>query len=134
MLFQSLPVLGKDAKVRDRFREAVFQPGRVRAKTGFIYGASSLSGYMLADDDTMLVFSFVVNYRPDQTRRTNNARFKKLRKDVLAIAARGEALALNSGPRARGRARAAARARSCSSASAGWPRTRSARRATGATW
>lgn len=83
VLFLSLPVAGKEGRSRSNFRDPIFQPGRVRAKTGFISGASSLSGYLQAQDDTVLVFSFIANYTPDSTSRTNNARFKKLRQDVL---------------------------------------------------
>lgn len=83
VVFLSLPVAGKEGRSRGRFRDPIFQPGRVRAKTGFISGASSLSGYLQTQDDTVLVFSFIANYKPDGTTRTANARFKKLRQDVL---------------------------------------------------
>ena len=84
VLFQSLPVGGEEGRLEARFRDAAFRAGRVRAKTGFITGASSLSGYLLAGDDTILVFSIVVNYRPDGKARTNNRRFKRMQEDFLA--------------------------------------------------
>jgi D-alanyl-D-alanine carboxypeptidase len=54
----------------------------VRAKTGWIVGASALSGYLLAGE-TPLVFSILINYTKDKTLRTNNARFKKMQEDYL---------------------------------------------------
>ncbi len=82
LFFHSLPVGGKDGSLRNRFGETHFQPNRVRAKTGWIAGASALSGYLLAGD-TPLVFSILVNYTKDKTPRTNNARFKKMQEDYL---------------------------------------------------
>lgn len=84
VLFDSLPIGGERGKLVGRFEDGRFQPRRVHAKTGWIRGASSLSGYLLAGDDEVLVFSIVVNYRRDGTARTNNARFKRLQEAVLA--------------------------------------------------
>lgn len=83
VFFHSLPVGGEEGKVRDRFRAAVFQPRRVRAKTGWIRGASALSGYALAPDDSVLTFSILVNYAP-AGERTNNRRFRDLQEEILA--------------------------------------------------
>lgn len=85
LYFDSLPAAGVagQGRLEDRFQDPVFQPARVRAKTGFITGASSLSGYALAPDDTILVFSTVINYRRDGTPRTNNRRFRDLQEEVL---------------------------------------------------
>ena len=80
--FHSLPVGGKDGSLKNRFTEPLFQPNRVRAKTGWIVGASALSGYLLAGE-TPLVFSILINYTKDKTSRTNNARFKKMQEDYL---------------------------------------------------
>ena len=81
--FDSLPVAGVEGRLKARFGNQVFQPGRVHAKTGWISGASALSGYLLAGDDDVLSFSIVVNYQPDGSPRTNNARFKALQEDIL---------------------------------------------------
>ena len=80
----SLPVGGVDEKLRELFDERLFQPGRVRAKTGWIRGASSLAGYLTVPDGTVLCFAIVVNYTSDGTARTNNARFRQAQKDLLA--------------------------------------------------
>jgi PBP4 family serine-type D-alanyl-D-alanine carboxypeptidase len=83
VLFDSLPIAGVEGKLQSRFREATFRPQRVHAKTGFILGASSLSGYLLMPDDQILVFSIVVNFDRAKNRNTNNSRFKKMQEEVL---------------------------------------------------
>lgn len=83
LLFDSLPISNRDSRTASYFSDPLFQPQRVHAKTGWITGASSLSGYMLAPDDTTLVFSIVVNYVKDNTSRTNNRRFRRLQATVL---------------------------------------------------
>lgn len=83
VLFLSLPVAGEEGRLASRFRDAAFDDGRVRAKTGYITGASSLSGFLHAHDGTLLVFSIVVNYKPDGTKRTWNSRFKRMQEDML---------------------------------------------------
>lgn len=80
----SLPIGGVEAKLRSHFEERLFQPERVRAKTGWIRGASSLAGYLTAPDGRVLCFAIVVNYTPDGTARTNNARFRQAQEDLLA--------------------------------------------------
>lgn len=81
--FDSLPVGGVEARLREWFRDEVFQPQRVRAKTGWIRGASSLAGYLLAPDGEILTFAIVVNYAADGTPRTNNSRFRQMQADLL---------------------------------------------------
>lgn len=83
ILFHSLPLAGEEGKLKDWFTEACFQPRRVHAKTGFITGASSLSGYLLAPDDTVLVFAIVVNFTP-RGEATHNQHFRQLQEDVLS--------------------------------------------------
>ena len=73
-----------------RFRESVFQPQRIHAKTGFIRGTSALSGYLLLPDRRIAVFSFLVNFDPAKNRNTNNARFKVLQEEFLAALLREE--------------------------------------------
>jgi len=81
--FDSLPVADVDSGLKRYFSDAVFAGHRVRAKTGWIIGASSLSGYALAPDGTPLVFSCVINYVKDNTPRTNNKRFRTLQATIL---------------------------------------------------
>lgn len=84
LLFDSLPIADRSSRLSTYFSDPVFSPQRVHAKTGWITGASSLSGYLLAPDGTPLVFSIVVNYVKDNTRRTHNSRFRRLQAGVLA--------------------------------------------------
>ncbi|RMH04403.1 MAG: hypothetical protein D6702_03340 [Planctomycetota bacterium] len=82
LFFDSLLVGGEDGRLARWFRDRIFQPRRVRAKTGFITGASTLSGYLLAGDE-VLVFSVLVNFVPDGTRRTNGYRFREVQERIL---------------------------------------------------
>jgi D-alanyl-D-alanine carboxypeptidase/D-alanyl-D-alanine-endopeptidase (penicillin-binding protein 4) len=89
--FDSLPIGGVDGTIGARFKDAVFQPQRIHAKTGFIYskqsedgrGASSLSGYLLLPDNEIAVFSFVVNFYRKVNANSNNRRFKSLQQQFL---------------------------------------------------
>ncbi|MBC8371282.1 MAG: D-alanyl-D-alanine carboxypeptidase [Planctomycetes bacterium] len=89
--FDSLAVGGLDGTISSRFTDAVFQPQRIHAKTGFIYskqstdgsGASSLSGYLLLPDNEIAVFSFLVNFQRKINTNTNNRRFKSLQQQFL---------------------------------------------------
>jgi len=83
VFFDSLVVGGVEGRNRAMFADAAFQPHRVRYKTGWIAGASSLCGYVHAPDGQILVFSIVVNYERDGTARTNNARFREFQEQVL---------------------------------------------------
>ena len=83
LLFDSLPIADSDDRLDAYFSDPTFLPQRVHAKTGWITGASSLSGYALAPDGTPLVFSIVVNYVKVNTSRTNNRRFRRLQATVL---------------------------------------------------
>jgi D-alanyl-D-alanine carboxypeptidase/D-alanyl-D-alanine-endopeptidase (penicillin-binding protein 4) len=57
----SLPRNGIDGTMKRRLRTGV-PPGRIAAKTGYIAGASALSGYVLdADGRPQLAFSMIVN-------------------------------------------------------------------------
>jgi len=85
VFFDSLPIGGVDGSLKQRFEESVFQPQRVHAKTGFIMRVSSLSGYMLDDEDRVLVFSFVVYFDRSKNKQTNNKRFRELRQDLLRL-------------------------------------------------
>ena len=58
---ESLAVGGESGTIRNRFKDV---PGRVRAKTGFIGGVRSLSGYVTTDAGEILIFSFIYNQVP----------------------------------------------------------------------
>lgn len=83
VFFDSLVIGGVEGRNREFFADAAFQPHRVRYKTGWIAGASSLCGYLHAPDGQILVFAIVVNYQRDGTARTNNARFRAFQEDLL---------------------------------------------------
>lgn len=56
----SLPVAGKDGTLADRMRKsAAFE--KIRAKTGYIGGVRSLSGYAVTADGETVAFSMIVN-------------------------------------------------------------------------
>lgn len=91
LYFDTLPIAGVEGRLGQRFRDPVFAPQRIHAKTGFIRGASSLSGYLLLPDRRIAVFSFVVNFDPSKNRNTNNRRFKELQEEFLGALIRAEA-------------------------------------------
>jgi serine-type D-Ala-D-Ala carboxypeptidase/endopeptidase (penicillin-binding protein 4) len=77
---ESLPVAGREGSLRARLTDLV---GRVAAKTGYIGGVDSLSGWVATDDGRTVIFSILAN-------RTNqpSARMKAGIDDVVrAIAA-----------------------------------------------
>lgn len=78
LFFDTLPIGGVDGSLKPRFKQAIFAPQRLHAKTGFILGASSLSGYLLLPNDRIAVFSFLVNFDRSKNKNTNNRRFKDL--------------------------------------------------------
>lgn len=82
LYFDSLLIGGEEGRLARLFQDPAFQPRRVRAKTGWITGASSLSGYLQAGEQ-VLVFSVVVNYQRDGTYRTNGKRFREVQERIL---------------------------------------------------
>lgn len=60
-IFDSLPVAGRSGKLASRMRGTVAE-GRVRAKTGWVKGASSLSGVAETTGGEEVVFSILVQY------------------------------------------------------------------------
>lgn len=57
----SLPIAGVDGTLKKRMNTPEIKR-RVRAKTGFIDGASSLSGYLYTKSNQVLIFSFLMNH------------------------------------------------------------------------
>ncbi|GAB4145845.1 MAG: hypothetical protein Fur0037_13800 [Planctomycetota bacterium] len=66
LLLDSLPAGGESGTLEDRF-EAGIVGDRVRAKTGWIRGASALSGVLLRADGGRRVFSILMNYDPGRS-------------------------------------------------------------------
>jgi serine-type D-Ala-D-Ala carboxypeptidase/endopeptidase (penicillin-binding protein 4) len=60
VFYDALPVAGVDGTIADRMR-GTMAAGNVRAKTGFVDRARSLSGYVTTADGRPLVFSFLCN-------------------------------------------------------------------------
>ena len=60
MLATSLPIAGIDGSLERRMNGAL--RGKVRAKTGWIRGASSLSGHLTTRGGRRLVFALLMNY------------------------------------------------------------------------
>ncbi|MDA0667496.1 MAG: D-alanyl-D-alanine carboxypeptidase/D-alanyl-D-alanine-endopeptidase [Planctomycetota bacterium] len=83
LFFDTLPIGGVDGSLKPRFKDAIFAPQRLHAKTGFILGASSLSGYLLLPDDRIAVFSFLVNFDRSKNKNTNNRRFQALQTEFF---------------------------------------------------
>ncbi len=59
-LLPALPVAGMDGTLRKRMRGTPAQ-GNVHAKTGTVFGVSSLAGYLTASNGHRLCFSIIVN-------------------------------------------------------------------------
>ena len=83
-LVECLPVAGRTGTLRRRFVGSGLE-GRVRAKTGWIRGASSLSGVVEADDGSARWFSILMNY--DRGRSGVNKDLKRLQEDIVGAVA-----------------------------------------------
>ena len=64
VFWNALPVSGTDGTIRNRFKNTPLV-GQVRAKTGTLSGASSLSGYLTAKGGERFVFSILMNHYAD---------------------------------------------------------------------
>jgi D-alanyl-D-alanine carboxypeptidase/D-alanyl-D-alanine-endopeptidase (penicillin-binding protein 4) len=64
-LLEALPQGGYDGTLDDRFLDSPVR-GSVRAKTGWIRGASALSGYVRTGTGELRVFSILMNYAPER--------------------------------------------------------------------
>jgi len=73
---ESLAVGGVDGTLKHRFGGIA---GRVHAKTGFIEGVSSLSGYLQAKDGNWYAFSILINGIPEKS----NSMVKPLQDDIV---------------------------------------------------
>jgi D-alanyl-D-alanine carboxypeptidase/D-alanyl-D-alanine-endopeptidase (penicillin-binding protein 4) len=77
----SLPVSGRQGSLKSRLTDL---PGRVAAKTGYIGGVDSLSGFLTTDDGHTVIFSIIAN-RTTQP----SARMKAAIDDVVRAMASG---------------------------------------------
>lgn len=77
----ALPVAGRSGTLADRFRSSDLA-GRVRAKTGWIRGASALTGVVERRDGSLRWFSILMNYDPKQDGR--NKDLKRLQEQIVA--------------------------------------------------
>lgn len=68
LFLRSLPVSGLDGSLRQRLGEAPYR-GAVHAKTGWISGASALSGFVQTASGRVLAFSVIINgLKPGQNK------------------------------------------------------------------
>jgi len=77
MFLDSLSFAGIDGTLDDRFDEQL--KGRVFAKSGYIRGVSSLSGYLKTRDGDMYAFSILINGLPEGT----NSQAKKVQEAIV---------------------------------------------------
>ena len=87
LLRACLPVAGKSGTLEGRFLGTDLV-GRVRAKTGWIRGASSLSGCVERKDGSVRWFSILMNYDPKADGL--NRDLKRLQEDIVRAVDRGE--------------------------------------------
>lgn len=78
IFLRSLPVSGFDGSMRDRLTESRYR-GAVRAKTGYISGVSTLSGYAATTSGRVLAFSILVN---EMRRDVSNTAVKAIQDDI----------------------------------------------------
>jgi D-alanyl-D-alanine carboxypeptidase/D-alanyl-D-alanine-endopeptidase (penicillin-binding protein 4) len=62
--YHSLPIAGKDGTLAGRMRDTPAE-GNLRAKTGHVFGVSSLSGYVRTRDGELLAFSILMQKFPN---------------------------------------------------------------------
>jgi len=60
IFLKSLPISGTDGTLKKRLKEKPYK-SRVRAKTGYVYGTRTLSGYVKTLDEEVIAFSILVN-------------------------------------------------------------------------
>jgi D-alanyl-D-alanine carboxypeptidase/D-alanyl-D-alanine-endopeptidase (penicillin-binding protein 4) len=77
----SLAVMGRKGTLEGRLRGTVAE-GRVFAKTGWIAGVSTLSGYAAPEEGEALVFSILIEY-PSELAGLNTSCFKPLQDELV---------------------------------------------------
>jgi D-alanyl-D-alanine carboxypeptidase/D-alanyl-D-alanine-endopeptidase (penicillin-binding protein 4) len=77
----SLSIAGVDGTLDDRFRGSSLR-GRVFAKSGFVNGVSSLSGFFKGQDDNWYAFSILMNGIPPKS----NSMIKPLQERIVKAA------------------------------------------------
>jgi D-alanyl-D-alanine carboxypeptidase/D-alanyl-D-alanine-endopeptidase (penicillin-binding protein 4) len=60
IFLKSLPISGTDGTLKKRLKEEPYK-SRVRAKTGYVKGTRTLSGYVKTLDEEVIAFSILVN-------------------------------------------------------------------------
>ena len=60
IFLKSLPIAGTDGTLKKRLKEEPYK-SRIRAKTGYVNGTSTLSGYVKTVDEEIIAFSILVN-------------------------------------------------------------------------
>ncbi len=60
IFLKSLPIAGTDGTLKKRMKEEPYK-SRIRAKTGYVNGTSTLSGYVKTLDEEVIAFSILVN-------------------------------------------------------------------------
>lgn len=80
LLRECLPVAGQSGTLAERFLGTPLV-GRVRAKTGWIRGASALSGLLEQKDGSVRYFSILMNYDPRKDGL--NKELKRLQEDMV---------------------------------------------------
>ncbi len=60
IFLKSLPISGTDGTLKKRLKEKPYK-SRIRAKTGYVSGTSTLSGYVKTLDEEVIAFSILVN-------------------------------------------------------------------------
>ncbi len=86
MLLRCLPLAGESGTLSKRFLQSRLR-GQVRAKTGWIRGASALSGVVTRSGNPAFVFSILMNYDPGKAGL--NKRLKQLQEELVEALARG---------------------------------------------
>lgn len=81
VLRDALPIAGQTGTLEDRFERTALV-GRVHAKTGWIRGASALSGLIERRDGTVRWFSILMNYDPKKN--GFNKELKELQEAMVA--------------------------------------------------
>jgi len=89
LYFGALPLAARTGTLAERFARSPVA-GRVRAKTGWIRGASSLSGVLTRRDGSRCAFAILMNYDP--AANGLNKQLKELQERIVeALDARGDA-------------------------------------------